>query len=77
MLSRDERQAQLAESLKQLNGDPRFHEFLNAIREMRDYCVRVTVADPCLQNVNTMLAGLGEIRAYEDILSMAGEYKES
>jgi hypothetical protein len=75
-MTREEQQAHLAEAVKQLNGDPRFQEFVHAMRDMRDWVVRVTVADPCVENTNKMLAGLGEIRAYEDILAMCGEYKE-
>lgn len=69
----EEKRALLAESIKQLNGHPGFEAFMDGLWELREYAIRVAVADDSVSSDGKTLAALGEIRAYEDIFSLVDE----
>jgi hypothetical protein len=71
MSRQSEKELRLRQAMEGLLMDPRFHEFIGAIRELKDGAVEYAVAHTTVRDQRETLAALGEVRAYQDILSLA------
>lgn len=56
--------------MRDLVQDPRFGEFVNAIRELKEGAVAYAVSHTTVRDQRESLAALGEVRAYSDIISI-------
>jgi hypothetical protein len=73
-LSRDQKRQLLSDSIRQLAGHPPFLSFLDAILELRESAVRDACRVDTVAQSGAVLAALGEIRAYEDIIAIVSEH---
>ena len=73
-LSREQKRQLLHDSIRQLAGHPPFLSFLDAILELREGAVRDACHVNSVANNGVVLAALGEIRAYEDIIAIVSEH---
>lgn len=73
-LSREQKRALLVDSIRQLAGHPPFLSFLDAILELRESAVRDACRNETVSANGPVLAALGEIRAYEDIIAIVSEH---
>jgi transaldolase len=64
----------MEDSLKQLNGNPAFEMFIDVVWELRESAVKSACTQGVTGNPSLVTGALGEISAYEDILSIVAQY---
>lgn len=69
------RHAQLLSAMEPLLGDPRFDEFLKAVKELKEQAVELAIGHDTVKSDRATLASLGEIRAYVAILDIAENHR--
>lgn len=57
--------------------NPNFHEFIDAIRELREGAVMYAVTHTAVKDQRESLAALGEVRAYTDIIGIVDSYMQN
>ena len=72
-MTRQEADNLMRESIKTLCADPRFEQFLLAIRAYQEEAVRDACRDEAMASERTLAAALGHIRAYQDIFGLVEE----
>lgn len=72
---REQAQAELIGSIRELSGHVPFERFLGAVREFRE----IAINDACLfekaKNPNTTYGAIGRIQALQDILDLVEQHK--
>ena len=61
----------LQRSIAGLNEDPKFHQFLDEIRNLKNMAVRDLCNDSTIGNDGRLRAAIGEVRCYLGILDAA------
>lgn len=71
MSRQSEKELRLRQAMEALLPDPRFHVFVDTIRELKEGAIAYAVQHTTVRDQRESLAALGEVRAYSDIISLA------